>query len=102
MSRHLAPQLDLPGQEQAFNLAGELLKQAPPIPQPDTKPDLTMNLFENCPQCHQPGVFIRKRYFEHGHSDVWMCQMKGCPHFKLYWHKDFCPINPATRKEKSE
>lgn len=46
MKFNRAPQFDLPGQESAFNLCGELLKQAPPVKQPDTKPDLTMDLFE--------------------------------------------------------
>ncbi len=48
MKRHRANQFDLPGQETAFNLAGELIRQEPPKPKPDTKPDdRTRDLFND-------------------------------------------------------
>ena len=47
MKRHRAAQYDLAGQETAFNLAGELIRQEPPKAQPDTKPDdRTPDLFK--------------------------------------------------------
>ncbi len=56
MKRHRAPQYDLAGQELIFNLAGELIRQESPKAQPDTKPDLTREMFpasvgRNC-TCH--------------------------------------------------
>jgi len=46
MKRHRAPQYDLAGQELIFNLSGELKREEPPKPKPDTKPDHTMPFYQ--------------------------------------------------------
>lgn len=44
---------------------------------------------EHCPKCTRPGIYIRRRYFESMHSDVWMCNNDACSMSGLYWHRDF-------------
>lgn len=45
--KHKAPQFDLPGMANAFNLAGQTLTQEPPKPPPH-KPEEDPSLFADC------------------------------------------------------
>lgn len=104
--KHRAPQFDLPGQESAFNLSGELLKQAPPVKQPDTKPDLTPSLF---PCGRKAWGIMPACVLEAGHLGDCTDGFGG-----WYSHKPEMPkelrrdtlaslkINPEPRKDKTE
>jgi hypothetical protein len=46
--KHRAPQMEMPGAETVFNLAGEIIHQAAPVLK--ATPDPTPNLFGPCPQ----------------------------------------------------
>lgn len=48
--KHRAPQMEIPGAEAVFNLAGETIRQESPRTMPAPKPDATPALFGPCPQ----------------------------------------------------
>lgn len=62
--KHKAPQMEIPGAAEVFNLAGETIREETPQPKPTTKPDATPSLFGPCPQFRpyrrEDGSFTRR------------------------------------------
>jgi hypothetical protein len=39
-----------------------------------------------CKHCHQPGRFVRTRYFDTENAEVYECTNQACTRFNLIWH----------------
>lgn len=59
-----------------------------PTNRTDGDPATTWTATPLCPRCHQPGRFVRTRYFPGEESDVYECTNRACESFNSIWHVD--------------